>query len=769
MAGDPPVGNADFPDSREAAHGMVSEALAAAPHFSQSLEPSARAAQGPPQVEAWATSAAMRTSQVAVPAAAVRRARADRRALARFRSAVDAVDAALTEVELERGAETGESAGELAERILPLLAELERRKAALCSARSRLANCVREAASAGPPAAAADLFAPAAVPAAPAEVDSAAEAEARVGTVPHSEAETAPQGGGRAVLSSADAAHQGERQRPRLMALDGPGAELPPAAPTPSGSTAAADSGRGLSSAPPLARISFVQGSRFTPADEGRRTRSLVAFELWLGEHTGIVPDALYRSGILAGSFLATFGVWLHDAGLPQYILVHAVLGVQAAKVKRFATKVIDTNSERQIDEALWRKNVLDLHQVMFVARNLYLTLESNNEATLRVAVEIVTCIKHRRVIFWDDMWHSEDDQKRDHFKEMVADKLRQVIQGVRGADGAGAAGGKGGDQAGKGDDVEKMKAKIKDTAGDRQGGGREAAAAGGDGGPAGGGRGAPPRRRRPSPRRGRARGSGAGAAGRTRARSASWRREARGQRGCAAGELKKQMQALMRDQAAAGDSAAAGTTRLQEDPLGGSGLRGRASQSWRRTRAGGCPEQAHGGPDRGEVRGALPEIDMAAATKPLAQKLAAEKLRYEKELEALRAKARADATAALAGAEEAEALTAGLRAQLEEAQSRADDAEAKLQDPDALQRLEEARSAQLLSGACGDEAAEALRRASLAAAAEVKALQQELRAKTAETDQARAKLEKKSKQLAEKMEDRGKTSRAWRWRGRRC
>ncbi|CAK0819462.1 unnamed protein product, partial [Prorocentrum cordatum] len=91
-------------------------------------------------------------------------------------------------VMLGTGEETGESAGELAKRMQTLLAELERRKDAMRIARSRLADCVREAASAGFPEAAAYSPSPVAAPTALAEVDSAAEAEARVGTGLHSEA-----------------------------------------------------------------------------------------------------------------------------------------------------------------------------------------------------------------------------------------------------------------------------------------------------------------------------------------------------------------------------------------------------------------------------------------------------------------------------------------------------------------------------------------------------------------------------------------------------
>lgn len=114
---------------------------------------------------------------------------------------------------------------------------------------------------------------------------------------------------------------------------------------------------------------------------------------------------------------------------------------MQAANIKKFANKAIDAANEKQVDEKAWQKNVADLHQVMKVARNLYLTLEGNNEALLRIAVEIVTCIRNRRVIFWDDAWYG-DDTKRDKFKELVQEKLKVVVEfmggNIKGSSGGG-------------------------------------------------------------------------------------------------------------------------------------------------------------------------------------------------------------------------------------------------------------------------------------------------------------------------------------------
>ena len=63
--------------------------------------------------------------------------------------------------------------------------------------------------------------------------------------------------------------------------------------------------------------------------------------------------STLYRSGILLARGLATFGVWLHDAGFPRYILVHAILGVQSAQPhwRAFLTEAWDVAKQRGLAE----------------------------------------------------------------------------------------------------------------------------------------------------------------------------------------------------------------------------------------------------------------------------------------------------------------------------------------------------------------------------------------------------------------------------------
>ena len=61
-----------------------------------------------------------------------------------------------------------------------------------------------------------------------------------------------------------------------------------------------------------------------------RRTRSLEAFDLWCSEYTGAASSTWYRNGVVLARVLATFGVWLHDAGFPRHLLVQTILGIQS-------------------------------------------------------------------------------------------------------------------------------------------------------------------------------------------------------------------------------------------------------------------------------------------------------------------------------------------------------------------------------------------------------------------------------------------------------
>lgn len=84
------------------------------------------------------------------------------------------------------------------------------------------------------------------------------------------------------------------------------------------------------------------------------------------------------------------------------------------------------------IDENLWTQNVVDLHRVMGVAHSLYLILEHNNEAVLRVAMEIVTCRQSRKCLWWQDSWYADDD-KREGFRTTVRETMTKVLAFAKG------------------------------------------------------------------------------------------------------------------------------------------------------------------------------------------------------------------------------------------------------------------------------------------------------------------------------------------------
>mmetsp|Transcript_28394 Transcript_28394/g.90372 ORF Transcript_28394/g.90372 Transcript_28394/m.90372 type:complete len:579 (-) Transcript_28394:134-1870(-) len=100
-----------------------------------------------------------------------------------------------------------------------------------------------------------------------------------------------------------------------------------------------------------------------------------------------------------------------------------------AVTLRRSATKF--TELPRNIDPKLWAANVVDLHRVLRVVNGLYLVLEHNNEALLRVATEIVTDKKARKVINWQEATWYEDDEKREWFRFVVKRKLELVLKEV--------------------------------------------------------------------------------------------------------------------------------------------------------------------------------------------------------------------------------------------------------------------------------------------------------------------------------------------------
>jgi predicted RNase H-like nuclease (RuvC/YqgF family) len=66
-----------------------------------------------------------------------------------------------------------------------------------------------------------------------------------------------------------------------------------------------------------------------------------------------------------------------------------------------------------------WKHCVCDLHRVLSVAQGMFLLLEQNNEALLRVAIEIVCDNTASAVLWWTEEWY-DDEQRRTYFRQMV-------------------------------------------------------------------------------------------------------------------------------------------------------------------------------------------------------------------------------------------------------------------------------------------------------------------------------------------------------------
>lgn len=103
------------------------------------------------------------------------------------------------------------------------------------------------------------------------------------------------------------------------------------------------------------------------------------------------------------------------------------------ARLKKFSSKL--SQAPRNVDEKQWAANVVDLHRVLTVVQGLFLTLEHNNEALLRVGVELVTDRKVRKVLDWQDGGWYENDVQREWFRTVVQEKLAFVLKVVTGQD----------------------------------------------------------------------------------------------------------------------------------------------------------------------------------------------------------------------------------------------------------------------------------------------------------------------------------------------
>mmetsp|Transcript_32548 Transcript_32548/g.85344 ORF Transcript_32548/g.85344 Transcript_32548/m.85344 type:complete len:769 (-) Transcript_32548:29-2335(-) len=82
-----------------------------------------------------------------------------------------------------------------------------------------------------------------------------------------------------------------------------------------------------------------------------------------------------------------------------------------------------------KIDEAAWRSSLTDMHRVRNMARTLWLSLEHTSEAVMRVALEIVTCRKARKILWWNDDSWSMEEGKPEHLRGVIDEKFDAVLQ----------------------------------------------------------------------------------------------------------------------------------------------------------------------------------------------------------------------------------------------------------------------------------------------------------------------------------------------------
>eukprot|EP00929_Paragymnodinium_shiwhaense_P110476 TRINITY_DN7753_c0_g1_i1.p1 TRINITY_DN7753_c0_g1~~TRINITY_DN7753_c0_g1_i1.p1 ORF type:complete len:956 (+),score=282.03 TRINITY_DN7753_c0_g1_i1:193-3060(+) len=120
--------------------------------------------------------------------------------------------------------------------------------------------------------------------------------------------------------------------------------------------------------------------------------------------------------------------------------------------------------SEDNIDERRWREDCIDLHRVMTVAQAVWLVLEHHNEALVRVCLEIATCRKSKKCLWWQLGWYG-DDHKRDWLKQVVRDKLNRAIALARG----GKVEVQELDDVGNAEEIERLRKKLSETEGSLQ------------------------------------------------------------------------------------------------------------------------------------------------------------------------------------------------------------------------------------------------------------------------------------------------------------
>jgi len=108
----------------------------------------------------------------------------------------------------------------------------------------------------------------------------------------------------------------------------------------------------------------------------------------------------------------------------------HAIKIAEAAQARCGNPENLDDDqlaAARAAEIHQWKHHVCDLHRVLSVAQGMFLLLEHNNEALLRVAIEIVCDTTATKVLWWNEGWYSDEDQ-REYFREMVLGKLGKCM-----------------------------------------------------------------------------------------------------------------------------------------------------------------------------------------------------------------------------------------------------------------------------------------------------------------------------------------------------
>jgi len=109
----------------------------------------------------------------------------------------------------------------------------------------------------------------------------------------------------------------------------------------------------------------------------------------------------------------------------------HAIKTAEAQKARHLnPDEAIDPMDERLQDLRQWRNHIVDLHRVLSVSQAMFLLLEHNNEALLRVAVEIATNSDSQKALWWQDGWYS-DEVAREWFRKQVKEKLGNCMNAM--------------------------------------------------------------------------------------------------------------------------------------------------------------------------------------------------------------------------------------------------------------------------------------------------------------------------------------------------